>query len=165
MASIQQILQNMPIFGGVNNTALEFLIERARLVSIKENVSFFREGDLAQSMFVLEAGRVAVFRSYQGVQYKLRELTTGDCFGEMALMSCSVRSASVCALQTCKAIEIENKLLSDLYQQFPEPYTIIMKNMGREVCRRLNQADTRLFMYDVAKIPETKQAEPLIDEH
>ena len=153
MGKLHQLLQQMPIFGGVNPATLDFILERAPLVVKTESDCFFQEGDLAQAMYVLEKGRVAIFRSYRGVQYKLRELQQGDCFGEMALMACSARSASVCALGECHALEIESRSLAELYQHDPEQYTLIMMNMGREVCRRLNQADTRLFLYDVVKLP------------
>ena len=61
--------------------------------------NFFQEGDLATSMFVLEKGEVAIFRTLNGIRHKLRILGSGDCFGEMALMECHPRSATAQAVQ------------------------------------------------------------------
>ena len=58
-------------------------------------------------MFVLEAGKVAVLKSWRGQQYLLKILKEGDCFGEMAVMDLSPRSASICAVEDCAAIRVQ----------------------------------------------------------
>jgi CRP-like cAMP-binding protein len=146
-----RLLQNMPIFGGVETAVLEFLLQSSRFVNCAQGEFFFREGDLANSMFVLERGYVAIYRRWQGKSYKLRELGSGDCFGEMALMDCKPRSASVKALQNSGAVEINTAQLSQLYDRNPEQFTLIQMNMGREVCRRLRDADKRLFVTEVTR--------------
>ena len=50
------LLQGMPIFGGIRDDVLEFLLARSTIVSIAEGDFFFREGDAGLSMFVLESG-------------------------------------------------------------------------------------------------------------
>jgi len=139
------VLQNMPIFGGVSEATLTFLLQSAQHISRATDEYFFQEEELADAMYVIERGRVAVNRQCDGKQYKLRELVQGDCFGEMALMDCKPRSASAQALEPCQAIQIQTSLISDLYGAFPDQFTLIQMNMGREVCRRLREADKRLF--------------------
>lgn len=140
-----QLLQSMPIFGAVQSDVLQKLLQHCNHLTVEKGQHFFLEGDLAQSMFVLEKGHVVVYRKWDGLLYKLRELQAGDCFGEMALMDCKPRSASVQAVENCQAIEIGASQLSGLYEHFPEQYVLIQMNMGREVCRRLREADERLF--------------------
>jgi CRP-like cAMP-binding protein len=96
-------------------------------------------------MYVLEKGRVEVLRDWNGTRCTLRELGVGDCFGEMALMDCSLRSATVKAKQDSAAIEITAKQLAEIYDEFPEQYTLIQMNIGREVVRRLRENDERVF--------------------
>ena len=146
MSDYVKLLQDTPIFGAVQSEALQFIVDRAMVRHLPKGEFLFAEGELASSMFVLVNGRVAISRSWQGVNYKLRELGKGDCVGEMALLACSVRSASVYTLQASTILEISNHVLADVYQEFPESYTIIVMNMGREVCRRLENADRRLFL-------------------
>jgi CRP/FNR family cyclic AMP-dependent transcriptional regulator len=140
-----ELLQRMPIFGGVREDVLRFLLELSSVVSVRANEFFFRENDGANSMFVLEAGRVAVFKSWQGEECLLHYLGAGDCFGEMALMDLQPRSASVRALEDCTAIELSTHTLYRIYEKDLEQFTMIEMNMGREVCRRLRLADERLF--------------------
>lgn len=140
-----ELLQSMPIFGAVQKQVLTYLLDSSRFVPVKRGGYFFREGDLADSMFVLEQGKVAVYRSWQGTDFKLRELRAGDCFGEMALLDCQARSASVLVVRDALAIEINTAQLAEIYEKFPDQFVLMHMNMAREVCRRLRAADQRLF--------------------
>ena len=149
-----ELLQRMPIFGGVRADILQFLLEQCPVESVVKNAFFFREGDQADSMFVLEAGKVAVLKAWHGQDCLLRTLTQGDCFGEMAVMDLSPRSASVRADEDCTAIRISAANLYKVYARDLKQFTLIQMNMGREVCRRLRALDERLFSARM-EIPET----------
>jgi len=140
-----ELLQAMPIFGGIREEALRFLLDLARMVAVSRNDYFFRENEHAESMFVLETGKVAVLKSWQGQDFLLRHLNRGDCFGEMALMDLFPRSASVLAVEDCTAIELSTASLYKLYEWDVGQFALIEMNMGREVCRRLRECDERLF--------------------
>jgi len=140
-----ELLQQMAIFGGIRTDILLFLLERANVVRVDADAYFFREGDFAQSMFVLETGRAAVLKLWRGEQHPLRTIEAGDCFGEMALMDMKSRSASVLAIEACAAIELSAGCLFELYERDLEQFALIQMNMGREVSRRLRETDDRLF--------------------
>lgn len=140
-----ELLQRMPIFGGIRANTLQFLLGLCPVESVSANAFFFREGDQADSMFVLEAGKAAVLKSWHGQDYLLKTLNQGDCFGEMAVMDLCPRSASVRAVEDCTAIRISAANLHKVYSQDLKQFTLIQMNMGREVCRRLRELDDRLF--------------------
>jgi CRP-like cAMP-binding protein len=144
-----QILQQMPIFGATNESTIEFLLSGALVLELSRGETVFREGELDTSIYVIEQGRVSVYRHWNGESYKLRDLGQGDCFGEMALMDFKPRSATVYADTDCSLIQISAAQLGQLYTSEPEQYTLIMMNLGREVCRRLKEADKRLFLSEV----------------
>ena len=143
------LLQGMPVFGGIREDTLTFLLGLAASVSVPADGFFFREDDEAQSMFVLETGKAAVLRRWKGHQYLLSHLEKGDCFGEMSLMDMRHRSASVVAVESCRAIELSSASLFAVYERDLEQFTLIQMNMGREVSRRLRDADERLFQAKV----------------
>jgi CRP/FNR family transcriptional regulator, cyclic AMP receptor protein len=166
-----ELLQHMPIFGAIREDMLRLLLGHAREVAVRTGAFFFREHDPASSMFVLEAGRVAVLKSAprptstssapQGGMSKvaaphslmswesrdlvLHTLNAGDCFGEMALMDLFPRSASVRAEEDCRAIEFGAADLLHLFEHDAEQFALIQMNIGREVCRRLRATDELLF--------------------
>jgi CRP-like cAMP-binding protein len=148
-----KILQKMPIFGGIREDILEFILETAEIVSIPAGHYFFCEDETGNSMFVLEKGEVAVVKSWQDHEYQLMELHKGDCFGEMSLIDLGPRTASVLALEDCSAIKLSNANILRIYQKDLEQFTMIQMNMGREVSRRLRRMDSDLF---VAKVEAKK---------
>lgn len=140
-----QLLQRMPIFGAIQARALETLLSGATSVQVAAGDHFFRQGEMADAMFVLQRGRVAVVRHWEGQDYRLRELGPGDCFGEMALIDLFPRSASVLALEECLALRLTNTDLYRVYESDLEQFALIQMNIARELSRRLRAADDRLF--------------------
>jgi CRP-like cAMP-binding protein len=140
-----ELLQNMPVFGGIQLDILAFLIDNAPVVTRKNGEIFFRENEPSASMFVLKKGRVAISKNWHGQSHLVRFLGPGDCFGEMSLLDLGPRSATVTAIESCEAIEISSDLLFEIHMRDPDQYTLIQMNMGREVSRRLRDAESRLF--------------------
>jgi CRP-like cAMP-binding protein len=140
-----ELLQRMPIFGGIKSETLQFLLGLCPILTMPMKEFFFREYDQGDSMFVLETGKVAVLKSWRGQDYLLQILKEGDCFGEMAVMDHCPRSASVRAVEDCSAICISAANLYQVYAHDLKQFALIQMNMGREVSRRLREADNHLF--------------------
>ena len=140
-----ELLQQMPIFGGLPAEALDLLLEDARSVLVPAQAYFFREGDPAVSMFVLERGSVGVLKSWHGRELLLRRLGKGDCFGEMALLDLFPRSAAIRAEEDCSAIELTPAHLYRLFERDPAQFAMIQMNIAREMSRRLRETDDLLF--------------------
>lgn len=140
-----ELLQQMPIFGGLPADALELMLAGAAIVSVAAQDYFFREGDPATAMYVLERGRVSVLRGWHGQQTLLRSLGKGDCFGEMALLDLFPRSASVRAEEDSSAIELAPAQLYRLFERDAALFAMIQMNIAREMSRRLRETDAALF--------------------
>ncbi|MGH8645635.1 MAG: cyclic nucleotide-binding domain-containing protein [Gammaproteobacteria bacterium] len=138
-------LQEMPIFGGVRRDILTYLLELAPSVKKIKGDYFCRENEDADSLFVLERGKVAVLKAWKGEQCLLNKLGAGDCFGEMAVIDLGRRTSSVLALEDSSAIQVSAGNLYAVYKRDLEQFTIIQMNLCREISRRLRLADERLF--------------------
>jgi CRP-like cAMP-binding protein len=149
-----QMLQNMPVFGGIDEDALQLLLQQAQLVEVAAGDYFFQEKEQGTAMFVLDSGKVAVIKSWQEREHLLAELGPGDCFGELALIDFYPRSASVRALRDSTAIELSTATLHQLYEQDLKQFTLIQMNLGREVSRRLRDADEKLFQQHIQRHSE-----------
>jgi CRP/FNR family transcriptional regulator, cyclic AMP receptor protein len=146
-------LQAMPIFGGVRADVLDVLVSGANVIRVEKDAFFFREGDPAESMFVLESGEVAIIKGWAGAQHELRRLDAGECFGEMALLDLFPRSASVQAVRPCTALELSAASLFKLYETDLEQFALVQMNIARELSRRLRTADERMFRARVVADP------------
>jgi CRP/FNR family transcriptional regulator, cyclic AMP receptor protein len=142
-----QLLQSMPIFGAIDSRALEILLQGTVTVGIRAGEHFFRQGETADAMFVLESGRVAIVKRWESRDYPLGQRGVGDCFGEMALIDLFPRSASVVALEDCSALRLTNADLYRVYETDIEQFALIQMNISRELSRRLRIADDRLFRF------------------
>jgi CRP/FNR family cyclic AMP-dependent transcriptional regulator len=149
MKARTELLQRMPIFAGVREETLEFLLGLSRTVVRSAGEFFFLEHEPGSSLFVLEVGSVAVLKRWQGTQYALRTFSRGDCFGEMAIIELMPRSASVRAEVDCIAVEISAADLYQLYERNVDQFALIQMNMARELSRRLREADQLRFRSEV----------------
>jgi CRP/FNR family cyclic AMP-dependent transcriptional regulator len=139
------LFKGIPLFGGLDEKALGLLMERGPFVSVPRGRFFFREGEAADSLFILQSGRIAILKAWHNHEYVLRRLEPRECFGEMALMDLGPRSASVLALEDSHALELSTGTLDELYRRSPEQYMLLEMNMGREVSRRLRESNEQLF--------------------
>ncbi len=133
------------MFVGIQPETLGFLLEIAAVRDVARGEYFYREGDQAESMFLLESGRVLIMKAWNHQDYVLMALEPGDCFGEAELVECNGRNTSAYATSACKAMEVSAGDLYCLYKTNPEQFRLIYANMGRETCRRLREADSRFL--------------------
>jgi CRP-like cAMP-binding protein len=141
------LLQQMAVFGAIRDDVLEFLLGLSRTVKLRAGEYFFHQGEPGEAMYVLESGAVEVLKSRATEPPRLlKRLVAGDCFGEMALMDLAPRSADVRAAEDCVAIEISTAVLMRVYEKDIQQFVLIEMNMGRELCRRLREADERAFL-------------------
>lgn len=150
-----ELLAEMPAFGGINAAILEVVARLAEPVEVPAGEHFFREGDQTQAMYVLQTGQVEIYKTWQSSSKVLRCMKAGDCFGEMALIDFSPRSASALAVKSSKALEITPPILHEIYQQDLEQFAMFQMNMSRELSRRLRRVDELLFAVQMGEsLPE-----------
>jgi len=144
-----ELLQSMPIFGGIRDDTLVFLLQHSKQVAVQKGEYYYHENDPAQSLFVLVHGKVMLLKTWQGEEYILKSLEPGNCFGEVALMDLQPRNTSSLATEDSRAIELTYDTFHLLFEREIEQFTMIRMNMAREVCRRLREADARAFAADI----------------
>src|SRR5262249_52746386 len=102
----------------------------------------FREGDQAREMFVVLAGEVEVYKkTKRGAEARVAILGPGDWFGEMSILDCTPRSATVTAVAPARVLKLTSEALDALYRKDLKSYSLIVLNVARELSRRLRVAD------------------------
>jgi CRP-like cAMP-binding protein len=144
------LLQSMPFFGAIKDSSVALILSQSKTLEVAAGDLFFSQGDQGDSLYLLEKGRVVIFKHHNEKEFVLRYAEDGDCFGDLALIDFTLRSASVRAISECTAIKIPSSALHSLYQQDNEQFLIIQMNMAREVSRRLRASDDRWFQLQVA---------------
>ncbi|HPG29570.1 MAG TPA: cyclic nucleotide-binding domain-containing protein [bacterium] len=88
-------------------------------IHFKKNFVFFNEGEVADSMFIIESGRASI----QSGNICVFERTKNDCIGEMALFDNTPRSATVIALTSGTALKLNAADFNMLLEKHPEIYS------------------------------------------
>jgi small-conductance mechanosensitive channel/CRP-like cAMP-binding protein len=92
-----------------------------------------REGDLDDSLFVIDRGEVEVFiTSAHGTRKVLTQLREGDFFGEMALLTGERRKASVEANGDVRVYRLDKENFKEVLERKPE----ILEEIGNVLSRR-----------------------------
>ena len=141
VVSVQE-LRNFGLFGAMSEAVLDHLAEHLRFFEAVPGTYIFREGDDANSMFVVLQGDMEVLkRSKSGPDARVAVLGPGDWFGEMGVIDVQPRSASVLTVSPARFIKITAADLDRLYRFDVKAYSIIVLNIAREMSRRLRVAD------------------------
>jgi cyclic nucleotide-binding protein len=101
----------------------------------------FREGDPGRYVYVVKSGTVQIERERPGSAEPiiLKELSSGDHFGEMALLTQAPRNATVRAVSPVLVYQMSPGHFTTLYSSLPglrEHVNSLMQNRIRELERR-----------------------------
>jgi CRP-like cAMP-binding protein len=131
-------LQRIPIFAGLSAEALGELNGHAREISCPAGDLAVREGAPGHQMFIIHSGRVEVIK-HLGEDAECHVTTLGprDFFGEMCIIECMPRIASVRAVEDTILFGIQSMALLHLYERLPAQYSIVILNIARDLSRRL----------------------------
>jgi CRP/FNR family cyclic AMP-dependent transcriptional regulator len=100
-------LTGSELFSALDEEALARVAIRASTVLLDRNDTLFNEGDLADDLYVVLSGRVAIAKhSPDGRESLVALMGPGDMFGEMPLFDDEPRSASVRALERSEVARV-----------------------------------------------------------
>jgi CRP-like cAMP-binding protein len=96
---------------------LERLFSRFEEISVDANQTIIREGDDGDYYYVIKDGAASVTQAGDGDPAVVAYLVRGDSFGEDALLSNSVRNASVTMMKSGKLMRLRKSDFSELLKQ------------------------------------------------
>lgn len=129
---------------GLDDEAIRYLSALAREEHFPAGAVIIGEGEPGNRMFFLTSGRVSVIKGHGSAQpVTLAQFGPGQFFGEMSLVECVTRSASVVAEDAVTACTLKGTDFFRLYKHRPEQYGIVMLNLARDLSRRLRALDER----------------------
>lgn len=86
----------------------------------------FEEGEAGSEAYVVEYGRVAIFKTVQGRSIALGTVLPGGIFGEMALIDDQPRMASALAEQETACVVIGKDRLTSQLEKAPKGVRVIV---------------------------------------
>jgi CRP/FNR family cyclic AMP-dependent transcriptional regulator len=139
-----EFLRTIPIFAGLNETALSELVKVADEISVENKEVIVREGEAGNRMFIIHSGRVEVVKYLgQPRETVLAMFGSRDFLGEMSMIECVTRSASLRAAEQTYLFSLKGTDLYHLYRHQPDQYAIVILNIARDLSRRLRTIDEK----------------------
>jgi uncharacterized membrane protein len=138
----QEVLERVPLFRGLSESALDSLAERLVERRFKAGERVFSKGDVGGVMFCVLSGRLDIFLpGANGTErVHLKEAAQGDYFGELGIIDRMPRSASVEARTDCVLLELSREnFVADILHNEQAVVAIIS-----EMAKRLRDTNAQL---------------------
>ncbi|HWB60524.1 MAG TPA: cyclic nucleotide-binding domain-containing protein [Chthoniobacteraceae bacterium] len=136
------LLENVPIFAGLQDEALELLLDHAVRCDHATGEVVVREGEASNLLFLIGSGSVRVIKNFGAPNaMELTTLTAKDFFGEMCIIDTLPRMATVVTGEPSVLFSISTMAFHRLYQKMPAQHSILILNIARDLARRLRRLD------------------------
>ena len=120
----------------------------------------FREGDIGESAYIIEVGRVEVLKRLEGNDIHLSYLGAGEPFGEMGVINEKPRSATVMAVEDSVVRELHRDEFVHSLQTTPEAALHLLGT----IFERLREADATILQLHRDRSQETPALASILRE-
>jgi len=159
--SIARFLGSVPVFAELREKDISFLESLVHLRRYAPQETVFEEGDPGSGMYIIRAGRVAIFsRGSDRREEELATLGCGDFFGETTLTAPAPRSASARTLEGTELVGLFRADLLELAQKHPSVANRILLSLTRIVSERLQAAAHEIRRLNAALEAGAPRPEP-----
>ncbi|HEV7921630.1 MAG TPA: cyclic nucleotide-binding domain-containing protein [Thermoanaerobaculia bacterium] len=124
---IHAIRQRVPLLAAADEQQLRETFLAARVREYRDGEIIIRQNDYTSDFLIIASGRVELWkRPEQSAQeVKVAELTAGNFFGEMSLISGRRRTATARAIGETRLIEIPRKAILKLFASSPRAKALV----------------------------------------
>jgi len=133
-------LRSVPIFAPLTKDFVDHLRDRVELLRFNPGQVICRQGEPADSFYLVRIGFVKVSEERPGGELVLAYLARGGYFGEIALLSGSPRTATCTALDHVEAVRISREDFELMLARFPD----IRAGLGAIARERLEENRRRV---------------------
>lgn len=109
-------LSNSP-FAQLPSAHIGKLLEKIDAIAVWEKETIVQEGDEGNYFYLIESGRAQVTRQIGGIRKVLADLKAGDIFGEEALISDTLRNATVVMKSNGVLLRLKKQDFLELMQE------------------------------------------------
>jgi len=145
--NIIPVLDKISIFAGLTDTQLQKVFKLLQKVSYAKGETIFERGSTPSYIYVIKKGEIKLVAEVEDTPLELMLFSSGQCFGETSVIGIQPHSASAVAVENSDLIVLSREALLSLFDSDKELFSILILNIAREACRRLNKTDEILLHY------------------
>jgi CRP-like cAMP-binding protein len=142
------MLKDISLFNGLTDEEISRIERLSCVFNVAPNEYVFKGGDLGHQFYIVKEGLVQIsieHPTHNNELFVLGLIEPKQIFGEFAIFSDFVRSASAIALEPTVLLEFHKSDLLDLFEEDNHIGVVVMKNLGAVLCERLRLSDERLI--------------------
>jgi CRP-like cAMP-binding protein/NAD-dependent dihydropyrimidine dehydrogenase PreA subunit len=140
--ALENHLRGVPMFCDLAPDFIEHLKQNVELQRFAPGQVIARQGESAESFYLVRIGFVKVSENYAGGELVLAYLSRGDYFGEIGLLGGGVRTATCTALDHVEVVRISGNDFRQMIERFPS----VRHGLEAVAEERRNQNQQRMQM-------------------
>jgi CRP-like cAMP-binding protein/Fe-S-cluster-containing dehydrogenase component len=117
--ALENHLRGVPMFAELSADFIEHLKASVELLRFAPGQVIARQGDAADSFYLVRIGFVKISENYPGGELVLAYLSRGDYFGEIGLLGGGVRTATCTALDHVEVVRVSGDDFRQMVDRFP----------------------------------------------
>jgi CRP-like cAMP-binding protein len=139
---IAQAVQALPLFVGLDREQVNRLAGVCRVTSFEPGEAIFRQGQAGREMHVVLLGEVAIALARSNTTVGV--VGSGECLGEMSLLTAGAHSATATALTRVETAVLGHVDLAELIRLRPDIALHIYKNLALGMGEKLKRLNASL---------------------
>jgi len=128
-----ELIKGIPLFGCFNSRELEEIGDLFEEVSVLRGETICREGEAGDSLYVLVSGELEVWTGREEEKRVINRMAAGDFFGEIALLTGEMRSATVTVIRDARLLRIERLAFESFFRKNAK----MLEHLSRVMAQRL----------------------------
>jgi len=136
---IAQAARQIPLFCGLNGEQISRLAGVCAVSTFEPGTIIFQEGGLSDRLYVVLDGQVDVTMASVGDSVGM--VTTGECLGELSLLTAAPHSATATARTVVETAVLDRQHLAELLRLRPDIGAQMYKNLATGLGEKLKRAD------------------------
>ena len=105
-------LRLVSLFSGFTDQELVRLLKICKIKNVAAGTYIFHEGEPGYDLYVVVSGKIDIKKTINGEVRTLVSMGSGDCFGEMAIISDEPRFADAVVASGCSLIEVNETVVN-----------------------------------------------------
>lgn len=143
-STIFKVIEKTPLFSALSKEEIREMLSLMTLKKYKKGEIIFEQDSSPNNIYIIENGIVKLFHKKDDTEFDIGTFTTGNCFGEVALIGILPYIGTAVAMSELSVLQFSKISLHKLSKTNIMLFNKFLFNTSREVCRRLYIIDKQL---------------------
>jgi|APTNR8051073442_1049403.scaffolds.fasta_scaffold57483_2 CRP-like cAMP-binding protein len=126
-------LSGVALFQGLDRDHLRLLAFGADRIDLADGQRLYREGDIADSAFLLVEGRIALYSSRERRRLLVGSVQPGSMLSELALIADSQRLTDAVAAAPSRLLRIDRKSFRRVLEEYPDLAAVLYEKIAADL--------------------------------